>query len=132
MRLPSVGESREAERIGAEWNVRLRERAALLIRCIDCEALLATVTWIPGVGRPLAAAREQGDRLARERTLPRYWACSWADRGVVLHARIGARRHVVYLDDVQARLPAPGQPRDTMKVRHTGPRDIVRPVDGHR
>jgi hypothetical protein len=116
--LPTVGESREAERLGAEWNTRLRSQAALLIHCIDCDgALLATITWVDG-GRPLAAAKEKGDRLARERHIPWWWACTWADRGTVLHARIGSYRHVVLLSDVRAQLPPAGAPYARMKVRH--------------
>jgi hypothetical protein len=58
---PSADEGREAKRLGAQYNVKLRQWAALLIRCVDCDRLLATVTWIEG--RPLAAAQEQGDRF---------------------------------------------------------------------
>jgi hypothetical protein len=126
VKLATVAESREAERLGGEWNTRLRDEAALLISCIDCNALLATVTWVQG--RPLAAAQAQGDRLAPERRIRRHWACSWADRGTVLHARVGAHRHVIDLDDVQGHLPAAGRPRAKMLVRHTGPGNIARPV----
>ena len=126
MKLPTVAESREAERLGAEFNVKLRRDASLLICCLDCHgAVIATVTWVNG--RPLAAAQEQGDRLDPERRTRRYWACSWADRGTVLHARIDSYRHVVLLEDVQVHLPAAGAPRDRMKVRHTGPDGISRP-----
>lgn len=124
--LPSVAESRKAERLGAQYNVKLRRDAALLIRCTDCEALLATVTWVDG--RPLAAAQEQGDRLAPERRTRRYWACSWADRGTVLHARVGSHRHVLDLGDVHAYLPSAGAPRRIMKVRHAGPGGACKPL----
>lgn len=124
---PSGAESSEAERLCAEYNVKLRQWSALLIHCADCDgALLATVTWIQG--RPLAATQEQGDRLTPETRTRRYWACSWADRGAVLHARIGARRHVLDLGDVHAHLPAAGAPRRSIKVRHTGPDGACTPL----
>jgi hypothetical protein len=66
---PGAVEQREAQRLGMEYGERLRKQAALLIRCGDCDgALLATVTWVNG--RPLAAARGQGDRLRPEKNLP--------------------------------------------------------------
>ena len=123
---PSADEGREAKRLGAQYNVKLRQWAALLIRCVDCDSLLATVTWIEG--RPLAAAQEQGDRFTPERPTRRYWACSWADRGAVLQARVGAHRHVLDLGDVHAYLPPLGAPRRVMKVRHAGPGSACKPL----
>lgn len=128
MKLPTGGESREADRLGTELGPTLRRDAALLISCVDCDALLATVTWIPGRGRALVAAREHGDRLAPERRTRRGPAYSWADRGGFLHARIGAHRHVLYTSDVRTYLPAPGKPRKKMLVRHTGTDGVCRPV----
>lgn len=119
MKLPTVAESREANRLGVDWGPRLRSEAALLIICADCDgALLATVTYVQG--RPLAAAREQGDRLTPDRQFEpgertRGPAYSWADRGTWLHARVGAQRHVLDLDAVLARLQSPSR---RMKVRH--------------
>jgi hypothetical protein len=116
VRLPSVGESREARRIGAERGPELVARAALLVVCDDCHARLGTITWVDG--RPWAALVEQGNRLDRVRRTRRYRNCVWADRGSVLHARIGGHRHVLNLDDVLAQLPAQGKPRAKMHVRH--------------
>jgi hypothetical protein len=57
---PSAVESREAERLGAQYE--LIGWAALRIHCVVCNgALLAAITWVRG--SPLAAAREQGARL---------------------------------------------------------------------
>jgi hypothetical protein len=55
---PSADEGREAKRLGQQ-----RQTAAMgaADRCVGCDSLLATVTWIEG--RPLAAAQEQGDRF---------------------------------------------------------------------
>jgi hypothetical protein len=57
---PSVPESNEAERLCAEYNVKLREWAALLIRCVDCDSLLATVTWIHGSRWPRRGGKATG------------------------------------------------------------------------
>jgi hypothetical protein len=115
--LPTHGETLEAKRLGEQYNVKLRKWAALLIHCVDCNGtLLATVTWIEG--QPLAAAWEKGDRLAPERHIPRYWDCTWADRGSLLHARVGAHRHIIYLSDVHANLPPPRARKRVLKVRH--------------
>jgi hypothetical protein len=129
VKLPTGAESREAERLGAERGSTLRRDASLLVICLDCKdtPILATVTWIPELSRPLVAAREQGDRLAPERTPGRGPAYSWADRGGFLHARAGAYRHVLYTSDVRDYLPAPGKPRRKMKVRH-GPGGVSRPT----
>jgi hypothetical protein len=124
---PGAAESREAERLGAEYGDKLRQQAELLIHCADCNgALLAAVKWVNG--RPLAAAREQGDRLVPEKTLPRDWLYSWADRGAVLHARVGSYRHVLDLGDVHAYLPPARSARRNIKVRHSGLEGACKPL----
>jgi hypothetical protein len=121
---PSVVESREADRLGAQYGPdELIRRAALRIRCADCDGLIiAGITYIDR--RPLATLREMNDRLAPERPpLGRHWQFGWADRGAVLHARCRARRHVLDLGDVAAYLR---RSKRLMKVHHTD-EDVARP-----
>lgn len=126
MKPPTVAESTHARKIGREQGGELRKRAALRIRCGDCDGvLLATVTWVDG--RPLAAARERGDRLAPERAVPPHWAYTWADRGTVLHAWPRGSRHRLLLADVLDRLPANGKPRRNLVVRHADSHGLARP-----
>jgi hypothetical protein len=116
---PSAIEGREAKRLGALYGPdELLRRAALRIRCGDCDGLIiAGITYIGG--RPHAKLREMNDRLRPERPpLGRHWQFDWADRGAVLHARCRARRHVLPLDDLLPRLPRPGKRRLDMTVRH--------------
>jgi len=122
--LPTVGESQEALRLGAERGRELAARASLRIRCVDCHgALLGTVTWVDG--RPWAAMRARNDRLAElrgeERKLGRHHDCVWADRGPVLNARVDVTHHVLRTADVLAALPAPGRPRGDLRMFHAGP-----------
>ncbi len=122
MRLPTVAESSEAERIGAQYGPdELIRRAALRVRCADCAGLIiAGITYIDG--RPHATLREMNDRLAPERWLGRHWQFGWADRGVVLNARCRTRRHVLLLDDLYPRLRGPGKRRVDITVTHDQPR----------
>ena len=120
MRLPGVGESRRAEELGARIGVaELIRRAALTVRCDDCDGkIIAVVAYEEG--RPLAAAPGQGDRLAPERRVRRHWLSSWADRASYVHARIhgSAYRHVIPTDELMSRLPAQGAADETWRLLH--------------
>jgi hypothetical protein len=111
MPLPTVGESREALRLGSELGAgEVIRRAYLRVRCQDCSGqVIAAVAVVRG--RPLIAMREQNDRLAPERRLPRHWQYAWYDRGGVFHARCRQTRHVLRI----GKLPARGEHR----VSHT-------------
>jgi hypothetical protein len=119
MRLPGVGETKQAQERGAGIGPdRMLQRAALIVRCNDCDgAVIVAVAYVDG--RPLAGAPEQGDRLARERTPPRRWHYGWADRSTIVHARIGAQRHEIWTDELAAQLPRRGTAKKaTWRVSH--------------
>jgi hypothetical protein len=107
---PSVAESREAERLGAEigWE-QLKKTAALRVSCVDCGRLIGVVTYVRG--RALVTTRALDDRLAPERRIGRSLACSWLDRGLVLHARCKVRAYVLPAEEMRRRTPPPGRPR---------------------
>jgi hypothetical protein len=106
----------------AAKNNPLRGIASLLIRCLDCDGapLIANVAWVNGF--PIIAAKGAGERMPPNgRRIRSCWIYSYADRGTVLHARIGTQPHEIPLEDVRAQLPPPGAPMAEMKVRHTPP-----------
>ena len=121
MRPPTVAEAQEATRIGEHFGPAiLRRHAEMIVRCADCNGIvIATVTWISDLGRPLAAVRERGDRLNRTTPLREVgWTFLWADRGTVLHSRCNAHRFAWFVNDVLEVLPGSQQPSRIVRVSH--------------
>jgi hypothetical protein len=104
LQLPTVLESQEAVDIGVREGARLRNQAALTIRCHGCRRLAVgyIAYWH---GRPLAITRQQGDRFIPERRTRPGWDYSWADRGPVLYVRCRVRRHLLQTADVRRSIP---------------------------
>ena len=102
--LPTGPENREAVDIGVREGARLRNQAALVIRCHGCRRLAIgyIAYWH---GRPLAITRQQGDRFISEQRGRPGWDFCWVDRGTVLYARCRARRHVLQVEDVRRAIP---------------------------
>ena len=102
--LPTGPENREAVDIGLREGARLRDQAALVIRCHGCRRLAIgyIAYW---QGRPLAITRQKDDRFIPEQHTPPGWDYSWADRTTVLYVRCKTRRHVLQLEDVRRAIP---------------------------
>jgi hypothetical protein len=122
---PTVPESREADRLGAQRGPRALIRdASLRVFCVDCARTVAAVTYVHG--RALVTARALDDRLAPERRLGRHWQFSWLNRGPVVYARCDARQYVLGTAGLRQRTPAPGRRREPdWRVSHTNPDGVL-------
>jgi hypothetical protein len=120
--LPSVPESREARWLLSVLNpVRVIDRAALRVFCVDCRRVIVAVMYVRG--RAFVAARIMDEWKGPEPPLGRHgrgWEPSWLDWGPVVDARCNVRAYELPADELVRRLPPPGRPRaEPWRVSHS-------------